>query len=92
VNGLYADLFNRAGDPSGAALWQGVLVAGVSKDLVVRAFLDSDEAYMNTVDRYYLSYLHQRPSSALERGWATQLRSHFIGTDQLAEALLLSDT
>jgi uncharacterized repeat protein (TIGR01451 family) len=92
VNGLYADLFNRAGDANGAALWQGVLVAGVSKDLVVRAFLDSDEAYIDTVDRYYLSYLHQRPSPALERGWVTQLRSHFIGTDQLAEALLLSDT
>ncbi|HMC88753.1 MAG TPA: DUF4214 domain-containing protein, partial [Gemmataceae bacterium] len=92
VNGLYADLFNRAGDANGAALWQGLLSAGVSRDLVVRAFLDSDEAYMDTVDRYYLSYLHQRPSAALERAWATQLRSHFIGTDQFAEALLLSDT
>jgi Domain of unknown function (DUF4214) len=88
VNGLYADLFLRAGDPSGTALWQGLLAAGVSRDSVVQAFLNSDEAYIRSVDRYYITYLHNIPSAAAERAWVTQLQSHFIGTDQLAEALL----
>jgi len=91
VNGLYADLFHRAGDPSGTTFWQGLLAAGASRDSLVQAFLNSDEAYIHTVDRYYYTYLHNIPSEAAVHAWATQLQSHFIGTDQLAEALLLSD-
>jgi hypothetical protein len=90
VNGLYADVLKRFSDPSGAAFWQGLLAAGASRDSVVQAFLNSDEAYIHTVDRYYFTYLHSIPSAAAEHAWVTQLQSHFIGTDQLAEALLLS--
>jgi hypothetical protein len=92
VTGLYADVLQRAGDPTGIASWQAFLAAGGSRDFVVRAFLKSDEALTDTVDRYYMAYAHQHASTASERAWVTQLRTNFIGLDQLAEALLAADS
>ena len=91
VTGLYADVLQRAGDPTGIASWQAFLAAGGSRDFGVRAFWKSDEALTDIVDRYYIAYTHQPASTASERAWVTQLRTNFVGLDQLAEALLTAN-
>jgi hypothetical protein len=44
------------------------------------------------VDRYYSAYTHQHASIVTDLAWVTQLRSNFIGLDQVAEALLAADS
>ena len=86
---LYVRIFGRLPDP-GVATWQQALDAGVSRAVVVDAFLHSQESAALAVDSFYAAYFH-RPGDANGRaGWINALTSGSLTFSQVALGFLIS--
>jgi hypothetical protein len=63
VNGLYAQILNRAPDPDGRSTWLGALQKGFSRRELVQVFLTCPEVDQRVVDQYYALFLNRRPDA-----------------------------
>ena len=62
----------------------------MSRALVSRAFLTSDESYLRILDGYYQDFLHRPPDPAGQQSWLTLLRSGRTSSKQTGAFFLAS--
>jgi hypothetical protein len=73
VTALYQDLFGRAPDAGGMALWTGALASGVSRQQVALDLLSSQEWRNGLVADYYEAYLGRAADTPGLVFWTTQM-------------------
>jgi hypothetical protein len=72
IQGLYHSLLGRAGELGGLTYWVGLLNGGVSRQLIVQGFLQSQEHRGQEVDVYYQTFLHRSADAAGRTYWINQ--------------------
>jgi hypothetical protein len=87
VTALYKDLLHRTPAQSEVAGWDAALAAGLSRDQIVQAFLQSTEYLTNVVSDDYTRYLGRSASAAEINGWVGALRTGMT-LEQLAASFL----
>jgi hypothetical protein len=89
VNGLFADLFGRAPDPTGGQAWFTVAMRQGAA-AVVDGLLHSAEQYLGVIESYYLGLLGRQGDNAGLQGWLAALNAGAT-YEAVAEAFLASD-
>lgn len=90
LEAAYQDLLHRSLDASGAATFSAALQAGISRNAVVNALIQSGECLATIVENAYETYLH-RHSDAAGLSVFTQALQSGVRDDQLNAAFLNSD-
>jgi uncharacterized secreted protein with C-terminal beta-propeller domain len=90
LKGLYAAVLNRGIDPAGADGWAQLLADGTDRATIAYDLLHSTEAFGNTVQGLYQTYLH-RSADALGLQTFVNAMSHGMTADQVAAAIMASD-
>ncbi|HYC36452.1 MAG TPA: DUF4214 domain-containing protein [Usitatibacter sp.] len=102
VERLYLTFFNRASDSSGKSFWMGQLVAGLTRDMVMFAFMFSSEfgtymtsilgnnaarAEVDVVADFYRGALSRPPEPEGLRAWVNRFRAAQCQSSDAAGAI-----
>jgi hypothetical protein len=87
LTALYADVLNRALDPTGASAWGTALLSGASRAQVAYGILTSTEARGDQIAYYYANFLHRTASASDLQFWEGQFKQG--ASDQLVIANIL---
>jgi uncharacterized repeat protein (TIGR01451 family) len=88
IAALFFDVLGRKADLGGFAYWTQALHSGVSRATIAMRFLQSQELYVDVINRVYGQYLKRAPAPAETAFWLPQLMSGRIGITQFAESIL----
>src|SRR5262249_49613573 len=91
MNGVFADVLGRGGDPAEVLGWAQAIDRGLSRDAVARAFLTNPEYYLLQIDCAYRTYLVRRPDGPGRQNWLTALQNGQATTETLTQSVLASD-
>jgi hypothetical protein len=91
VVGLYLDVLNRVPQSQEVTNWQNQISQGVSLSNVAFQILTSPEAYQDSLDVFYQTYLNRPATSQDHAAWTGPLQSGQLGLAQMGENILASD-
>jgi hypothetical protein len=87
---LYQDALGRPVDTFGQTTFLQALASGVTRHQIAQAVLNSGEAVQNTLDLYYMAFLHRTADQPGQQTWLNLLQQGGTSITSVAEAFLAS--
>lgn len=88
VEGLYQTVLNRLPGTAETQAWKTSLGSGLSRDLVIRFFQNSEERLNRQVDDLYTNYLKRSEGTAERDGWVRAVQNGAFTVEQEFEFFL----